>query len=181
MDSQLISTSKFLSLVLRHKPEDIGLGLDENGWADLDELIQLANAKGKKLSRGLIEEVVASSDKQRFALDPSGKRIRANQGHSIKIELELAPQQPPEILFHGTATRFLEAIRDAGLLKMQRHHVHLSADEATATTVGQRHGRVVILVVRAGDMWRNGHMFYRSENGVWLTDAVLPAFIDFPD
>lgn len=175
-----VSTSKFLSLVLRHKPEEIGLSLDENGWTDLDELIRLANGKGKKLSRSLVEEVVANSDKQRFALDPSGTRIRANQGHSVQVALELSPQQPPETLFHGTATRFLDAIRTSGLLKMQRHHVHLSADQVTATSVGQRHGRVVILTVRAGDMWRDGHTFYRSANGVWLTDAVPTAFIDFP-
>ena len=176
--SNLVSTSKFLSLVLRHQPEVIGLSLDEAGWADIDTLIRLSQAH-KPLTRALIEQVVAGNSKQRFAISDDGRRIRANQGHSIDIELGLQPLAPPMLLYHGTATRFVDAIRREGLVKRSRQHVHLSADADTATAVGARHGQPSVLIVRAGEMSAAGHAFYRSENGVWLTDAVPVEYIDF--
>lgn len=176
--NDLVSTSKFLSLVLRHRPEVIGLSLDEAGWADIDTLIRLSQAH-KPLTRALIEQVVEANSKQRFAISDDGRRIRANQGHSIEIELGLQPLAPPGLLYHGTATRFVEAIRREGLAKRSRQHVHLSADADTATAVGARHGQPAVLIVRAGEMAAAGHAFFRSENGVWLTDAVPAGFIDF--
>jgi len=173
-----VSKSKFLSLVLRHKPEEIGLVLDQNGWASIDELIALANARGTKLSRPEIESIVENSDKKRFAISADGTRIRANQGHSVDIALGLEPQTPPERLYHGTATRFLESIRATGLHSASRQHVHLSTDLATAEKVGSRHGKPVILTVNAAQMARDGHLFYLSENGVWLTDTVPSKYLD---
>ncbi len=173
-----VSKSKFLSLVLRHKPEEIGLVLDQNGWASIDELIALANANGTKLSRPQIESIVANSDKQRFAISPDGTKIRANQGHSVDIALGLAPQTPPEHLYHGTAARFLDSIRASGLHSASRQHVHLSSDLATAEKVGSRHGKPVVLTVESGQMARDGHLFYVSENCVWLTDAVPACYLD---
>ena len=179
MTHDLTKASKFLSLVLRHRPEHIGLVLDENGWADVDVLIERAAAHGVTLTRDLIGEIVASSDKQRFALDAAGGRIRANQGHSVDIDLGLEPAEPPAILFHGTAAGTVPAIRSEGLKPGDRQHVHLSRDEATAVKVGQRHGRPVVLHVFAGKMWGQGTPFYCSANGVWLTPAVPPEFIAF--
>ena len=176
--SNVVSTSKFLSLVLRHQPEVIGLSLDDAGWADIDTLIRLSQAH-KPLTRALIEQVVEENSKQRFAISEDGRRIRANQGHSIDVELGLRPLAPPTLLYHGTATRFVEAIRREGLVKRSRQHVHLSADADTATAVGARHGKPSVLIVRAGEMSAAGHAFFRSENGVWLTDTVPVGFIDF--
>jgi putative RNA 2'-phosphotransferase len=174
------SLSKFLSLVLRHQPATIGLTLDEHGWVSVTELLAALNAHGKRVDRALLEAVVADNDKQRFAFSPDGQRIRANQGHSVAVELGYTPQTPPETLYHGTAERNLASIRAQGLLKQQRHHVHLSANADTARQVGQRYGRPVVLVVNAGEMSRQGHTFYQSDNGVWLTDAVPPQFIQLP-
>lgn len=171
------STSKFLSLILRHKPEEIGLTLDANGWAAIDELIALASARGTQLSREQIGTIVAESDKQRFAISADGTKIRANQGHSVEIALGLAPQTPPEQLFHGTATRFLDSIRESGLHSASRQHVHLSSDRATAEKVGSRHGKPVILLVESGRMAREGHLFFLSGNGVWLTDSVPAKYL----
>jgi len=171
------STSKFLSLILRHKPEEIGLTLDPNGWAGIDELINLASIKGTQLSRAQIETIVAESDKQRFAISADGTKIRANQGHSVDIALGLIPKTPPEQLFHGTATRFLDSIRESGLHSASRQHVHLSSDHVTAEKVGSRHGKPVILIVESGQMARDGHVFYLSENGVWLTDSVPAKYL----
>jgi putative RNA 2'-phosphotransferase len=176
----LVSKSKFLSLVLRHQPESIGLSLDANGWADLQELVSLANAIGYCIAVEDVLLIVSSSDKQRFSLDPSGRKIRANQGHSIEVDLELMPLQPPSTLYHGTATRFMASIRQSGLLKGARHHVHLSQDVDTARAVGVRHGHPVVLAVLAEDMWRSGHVFYQSNNGVWLTEHVPVSYIAFP-
>jgi putative RNA 2'-phosphotransferase len=178
--SELTKTSKFLSLVLRHKPEEIGLVLDANGWADVDELIRLVNQHGRSLTRALLERVVAENDKKRFAFSEDGKRIRASQGHSVEIDLALTPREPPEFLFHGTATRFLDSIRATGLHSANRQHVHLSPDVETAKKVGQRHGKPAILTIRAGAMQSAGHAFYLSANGVWLTDNVPVEFIEFP-
>ena len=178
MGKQLERASKFLSLILRHQPEVIGLKLDSEGWADLDELLRLANAHGKGLTRELVLDVVARNDKQRFALNAGATRIRANQGHSVQIDLQLEAQEPPMQLFHGTATRFVDAIRAEGLKPGSRQHVHLSATLETAVTVGARHGKPVVLIVRARDMRRDGFTFFKSANGVWLTDTVPPQYID---
>lgn len=177
--SQLVNASKFLSLVLRHKPEEIGLKLDAEGWADIVELLRLSSSHSPslRLNRALLEEVVATSDKKRFALSEDGLRIRANQGHSVSVDLALKPVEPPAELFHGTATRFEESIRTNGLIKQSRQHVHLSPDWPTAVKVGQRHGKPVVLRIAAKAMHTAGHPFYLSENGVWLTDSVPPEFI----
>jgi len=180
MSSDLVKTSKFLSLVLRHKPEEIGLTLDENGWADVDELLRLVSAGGRQLTRELLERVVAENDKKRFAFSDDGTCIRASQGHSIEIDLALTPSEPPELLYHGTASRFVDSIRETGLHSGDRQHVHLSLDAATATKVGQRHGKPVVLTIRARAMAAAGYQFFFSANGVWLTDRIPPEFIDFP-
>jgi putative RNA 2'-phosphotransferase len=175
-----VRTSKFLSLVLRHEPERIGIVLDESGWTDIAALLAAAAAHGVAITRAELDEVVATSDKQRFALSPDGTRIRANQGHSVDVELGLAPATPPDRLYHGTVARFVESIRELGILKGSRHHVHLSADEDTARRVGGRRGAPVVLGVRAGEMAAAGHAFFRSENGVWLVEHVPPEFVELP-
>lgn len=177
MDPRLISTSKFLSLVLRHRPETTGVELDDAGWVDLTDLVEGAQRHGKRLTHELVIEVVHTNDKQRFALSDDGRRIRANQGHSIAIDLELTPTPPPPQLFHGTAERNLSKIMDQGLLQMNRHHVHLSADWKTAEIVGKRHGTPVVLRVDAQAMANDGFQFYMSRNGVWLTLAVPPSYL----
>ncbi len=181
MANELVKMSKFLSLVLRHKPEEIGLALDANGWAEIEELIRLSNEHGVRLTRPLLEQLVAESEKQRFALHTAEDKIRANQGHSVAVALGLPESKPPQLLYHGTATRFLDSIRATGLHAGSRQHVHLSLDIPTATQVGQRHGRVVVLVVHAGNMSSAGHKFYLSANGVWLTNGVQPEFLEFPE
>ncbi|HWO19535.1 MAG TPA: RNA 2'-phosphotransferase [Kofleriaceae bacterium] len=172
-----VRISKFLSLVLRHDPARIGLQLDEAGWASVDALLAAAAAHGVALTRDGLRELVAASDKQRFALSPDGARIRANQGHSVDVDLQLPPREPPERLYHGTVDAALDGIREQGLLRGQRRHVHLSADVPTAERVGRRRGAPVILTVRAADMHAAGHTFYCSENGVWLTEQVPARFI----
>jgi putative RNA 2'-phosphotransferase len=181
MNSSVVKQSKFLSRVLRHDPGTIGLTLDAQGWADLQALIELANRKGMRLSRERIAEIVAQNDKQRFALSPDGQRIRANQGHSIEVDLGLPPAVPPEVLFHGTATCFLDSIRTQGLLPGRRQHVHLSLERATALKVGQRHGQPALLVVRSGLMHAAGSVFHVADNGVWLTARVPVDFLEFPE
>ncbi len=178
MDKRLIRTSRFLSLVLRHRPEAIGLELDAAGWASVSELIRLAGEHGRELSESHLREVVETNDKRRFSLSADGSRIRARQGHSIRVDLGLEPVTPPAVLYHGTATRFLDSILRRGLVKGKRHHVHLSADEATARAVGRRHGQPVVLRVDAGGMHGAGHAFYLSENGVWLTDHVPVEYLE---
>lgn len=180
MDRALVGTSRFLSKVLRHAPESVGLTLDEAGWVDVDALLEAARGAGVALDRPTLDRIVGENDKQRFALSPDGQRIRASQGHSVPVELGLEPRTPPEVLFHGTADRNLDSIRAEGLRPGRRTHVHLSADEATAAAVGRRHGRPVVLRVLAGQLHAAGHAFYQSDNGVWLTDAVPPAQIQFP-
>jgi putative RNA 2'-phosphotransferase len=180
MDRELISTSKFLSLVLRHRPETIGISLDEQGWVEIDDLLAAANRSGKKLTRPLLDRVVRENDKQRFAISSDGTRIRANQGHSVDVDLGLQPVQPPELLYHGTVARFLDSIHLTGLERGSRQYVHLSPDLETARRVGQRRGRPVILVVESGRMWQDGHTFFCSENSVWLTDAVPTSYLQFP-
>ncbi len=180
MDKQYTSISKFLSLVLRHRPEVIGIELDEQGWVPIDLLLAACAAHGRLFSRADLDYVVANNNKQRFAISPDGQRIRASQGHSIAVKLGYEPAEPPELLYHGTAVQNLPSIRHQGLLKGNRHHVHLSADEATATAVGQRHGKPVVLTVRAGEMVRAGYQFFQSTNGVWLTETVPYQFVEEP-
>jgi putative RNA 2'-phosphotransferase len=175
-----ITISKFLSLVLRHQPETIGLTLDTNGWAEVDDLIARAAAHGKRFTADDLFRVSANNDKKRFTLSEDNRRIRAAQGHSVQVELGLVPLAPPEILFHGTATRFANAILSEGLKPQSRQHVHLSLDEETAVKVGQRHGKPCIFRVEAGRMHAEGFLFFRAENGVWLTDAVPPGFLIAP-
>ncbi len=175
-----VRSSKFLSLVLRHQPQTIGITLDAAGWTDVDALLRALAQHGHPLTRAQLGELVASSDKQRYALSPDGARIRANQGHSVEVELDLPVVAPPARLFHGTVAAVLPAIREQGLVKGARHHVHMSADLETATKVGGRRGAPVILAIRAEAMAEAGHVFYRSANGVWLTDHVPPAYIEFP-
>ena len=173
---KLTKASKFLSFVLRHKPNAIGLQLETSGWASISELISKADKK-LTLTHSLIEQTVISNDKQRFQISDDGLRIRASQGHSIKVDLQLTPQEPPAKLFHGTATRFLESIRKGGLKAGQRNHVHLSTDIDTANAVGKRYGKPVILEVDASAMHQQGFEFFLSENGVWLTNAAPPKFL----
>jgi len=177
MQKRRVQVSKFLSLVLRHRPDKIGLTLDEAGWVPTAELLQACNRQGFTLSLAELQAVVANNDKARFSLSSDGALIRANQGHSIPVNLGYEPAEPPEYLFHGTAVRFLPAIQEQGLVKGHRHHVHLSPDVAVARQVGQRRGREVVLRVRSGAMHRDGHVFYLSENGVWLVDAVPSQYL----
>lgn len=176
----LVKTSKFLSLVLRHKPQTIDIQLDDQGWVAIDLLLRKAADHGRDIDRDLLERVVTTNDKQRFAISEDGLRIRANQGHSVEIDLDLPPVAPPETLYHGTVERFLDSIRRMGLIKGSRRHVHLSADLETAKRVGDRRGSAVILIVRAGEMHGAGREFYVSKNQVWLTDQVPTEFIEFP-
>ncbi|KAA1258179.1 RNA 2'-phosphotransferase [Rubripirellula obstinata] len=180
-DKSLVSTSKFLSLVLRHQPEVVGMQLDEEGWLEINALIDAANQHGKQLSLELLHEVVATNDKKRFALSDDGLRIRASQGHSVaSVDLKLAETTPPATLYHGTVAAFIESIRSTGLEKRSRNHVHLSTDEATAIKVGSRRGKPIILQVDAAAMHQDGHRFFLSANGVWLVDAVPVEFLTFP-
>jgi len=181
MDKSLVKASKFLSLVLRHDPASIGITLDEAGWVEVDALLAAAQRSGLALDRPTLDRVVAENDKKRFAFSDDGARIRASQGHSVAVDLGLAAQAPPETLFHGTADRNVESIRQGGLRPGSRTHVHLSRDEETAVTVGQRHGRPVVLRIAAGEMHRAGHELVVSENGVWLARTVPVEFITFPD
>lgn len=169
--------SRFLSLVLRHKPEEIGLNLDTNGWADVKELITKMNAYGKAIDFETLELIIDTNDKKRFSLSEDKTRIRANQGHSIKIDLGYEAKIPPAVLYHGTGSKFVDSIYKSGIKKKNRHHVHLSPDIATARTVGQRHGQPVIFEVATGLMHKEGFVFYESENGVWLTEEVPVRFL----
>ena len=177
MSRDPVELSKFLSFVLRHKPDAIGLALDPQGWVSIDELIEKSETAGTRFSRDDLLQVVKTSDKKRFSVSADGQRIRAAQGHSVSVELGLLPQEPPSVLYHGTATRFVESILSEGLKPQKRQQVHLSVDEATAERVGQRHGKPVIFTIDALRMHRQGFMFYRADNGVWLIDLVPPEFL----
>ena len=172
--------SKLMSLVLRHKPEHLDLNLDENGWVKVDLLLAAMQHQGLDVDRELFEEVVRDNDKQRFAFNEDRTQIRANKGHSIEVDVELEQKTPPSVQLHGTVEEFLDPIRESGLKKMNRQHVHLSGDLETANKVGSRRGKPVILQIDAAKMEKNGHVFYLSANGVWLTDHVPPSYISFP-
>ena len=175
-----IRLSKFLSLVLRHKPEQIGMTLGAHGWVDIDQLLSLSAASCRNFSRDALLHVVETNDKKRFTLSADGLRIRAAQDHSVAVELGLEAVMPPEILFHGTAKKNLAAIFAEGLRAQKRTHVHLSADTETARRVGARHGEPTILQVATGKMHVQGHVFFRADNGVWLCASVPAEFLSLP-
>lgn len=176
-NKQLVKNSKFLALVLRHDPGKIGVELDDAGWVSVDVLLAAIKARGRQLDRAELDQVVAQNDKKRFEFDETGTRIRASQGHSIPVDLGYVPIEPPEVLYHGTATRYLENIFGEGLRPGNRHHVHLSADVETAVKVGTRHGKPAVLLVAAARMRADGHEFFRSTNGVWLTESVPAEYL----
>jgi putative RNA 2'-phosphotransferase len=171
-EARLVHLSKFLSLHLRHRPQRLGLVLEPGGWVPVHDLLAAAARAGLPITRAELDEVVARNDKQRFSFDPSGTRLRANQGHSTPVDLQLEPLEPPPVLYHGTAERALPSIEREGLRKMRRHHVHLSGDTQTARRVGMRHGRAVVLAVDAAALCAAGYQFFRAANGVWLVEAV---------
>jgi putative RNA 2'-phosphotransferase len=177
MEKRLITVSKFLAKHLRHAPHELGLELQLGGWVPLDDLLTAAEKHGFSIAYDDLVECMETNDKQRFAFDVSGELIRANQGHSVEIDLQLEEREPPEFLYHGTVERFLSSIFRDGLVRGKRNHVHLSKDIETATKVGARRGKPVILIVDAGPMYRDGCKFLLSANGVWLTDAVPPGYL----
>lgn len=176
-EQQKKKISKFLSLILRHQPEIINLTLDKNGWANVDELKEKCSKNNMDFTLEELDEVVETNDKKRFIFNEDKTKIRANQGHSIDIDLALKPQQPPEFLYHGTAQNNVDSILEKGIEKRSRQHVHLSLDKETATKVGMRHGKPVILTIRTGKMYEDGVLFYLSENKVWLTDFIESKYI----
>jgi putative RNA 2'-phosphotransferase len=176
-EKRLITISKYLAKYLRHAPEELGLTLQSGGWVPVDDLLDAARRHGFAIDYDELIECVETSDKKRFSFDDTGELIRANQGHSVEVDLQLEETVPPELLYHGTVARFLPSIHENGLIRGNRHHVHLSKDVETARKVGARRGQPVILKVDAGRMHRDGHKFYVSVNGVWLTDSVLPEYL----
>jgi putative RNA 2'-phosphotransferase len=176
-NARLIKISKYLSKHLRHQPERIGIKLSPGGWVAVKDLLAACKSNQFPISRDELDEVVANNDKQRFSFDETGTFIRANQGHSVDIDLQLESVVPPDVLYHGTGHKAVESILQTGLCKMSRHHVHLSKDIATATTVGARHGKPVVFVVDAAAMYQAGYTFYCSDNGVWLVDSVPPEYL----
>lgn len=181
MKKNFHSISKEMAYILRHHPEERGIRLDAEGWADVEALLDSLNANGYAIDRTGLEQLVKENDKQRFAFSTDHTKIRASQGHSFPVDLDLEPVTPPEVLFHGTAARFLDSIRQTGLEKRKRQYVHLSPNEETAVKVGVRHGKPVVLRVLTGKMTADGFVFYRSANGVWLTDSVPVSYLEFPD
>lgn len=176
-EKSLVKRSKYLARHLRHQPEALGLTLDPGGWVAVDALLAAMRRHGIELSRAQLDEIVARNNKQRFSFDETGTRIRANQGHSIPVDLQLAPATPPDALYHGTSKATIGPILREGLQKMRRQHVHLSRDKATAIKVGSRHGAPIVLLVDAAAMARDGYQFFLSDNGVWLTDHVPPQYL----
>lgn len=177
--SDLTKTSKFLSLILRHKPEVIGTELDKNGWADVKSLIAGVNKSGKYfLDMKILEEIVQNDEKGRYSFNNDKTKIRANQGHSIKVDVELKKCTPPEYLWHGTAEKYIESINKNGITPKNRLYVHLSADAETAEKVGSRHGKPIIYRIFSGEMNRQGYNFYISKNGIWLADFIPPNFME---
>ena len=182
MEKPINQISKFLSYILRHQPEAIGLILDVNGWVDIDELLAKAEQHGEIIDKHLLYEVVSQNDKKRFTISDDGMRIRAEQGHTTKqVDIDYIEKQPPEILYHGTANRFLDSILQQGLISGNRHYVHLSSDINVATQVGQRYGKVVILEIKAEEMYKQGFQFYLTKNNVWLTKQVPSNFLNHID
>lgn len=179
-DDALLRASRFLSLVLRHKPEVAGITLDSHGWAEVDALLA-GMAPRHTLTMAQLEEIVRTDDKQRYAFNDSKTRIRANQGHSVPVDVELTECEPPELLYHGTGEKYVDSILKHGLIPKTRLYVHLSKDVETAKLVGLRHGTPVVFTVQSGEMYRHGARFYRSENGVWLTERVPSQYLSWCD
>ena len=177
MSKSLESTSKYLSLILRHKPETIGIKLDEHGWADVDELIA-GIGKTHDFSMDILEEIVRTDTKQRYSFNDDKTLIRANQGHSIAVDVELEKVEPPEYLYHGTGEKYRNSIDQFGLISKSRLYVHLSGDIETAINVGKRHGKPIVYRVSSGEMQKGGYEFFRSVNGVWLTKAVPVKYLE---
>lgn len=180
-EARMVRVSKYLSKYLRHQPEQLGLELEPGGWVPVEKLLAACARAGMRITREELDEVVARNNKQRFGFDESGERIRAKQGHSVVVDLQLDPIAPPDVLYHGTSRKSVEPILREGLRKMQRHHVHLSADIATALVVGRRHGPAVVFSVETAAMHADGHVFYRSDNGVWLVDRVPSRYLHLLD
>ncbi|POY39418.1 RNA 2'-phosphotransferase [Solitalea longa] len=176
-DKQITHISKFLSLVLRHQPETIAIHLDQNGWTDVDDLLDKANNYGISFDREILDHIVATNSKKRFAFNDTLDKIRASQGHSIEIELGYTNQKPPEILFHGTGEKSVQSILNTGIEKRNRQHVHLSSDIETAIKVGQRHGKPFVFRVLSEQMHTDNFEFFISDNGVWLTDYVPTKYL----
>ena len=178
MAKSIKDTSKFISLILRHKPETIGISLDEHGWADVQELIAGINASGnRQLDMDLLEEIVRTDEKQRYSFNEDHTLIRANQGHSIPVDVELEEKIPPAVLYHGTGEKYVASIDREGLISKSRLYVHLSSDEETARKVGSRHGKPVIYTVDCAAMTADGYKFFLSANHVWLTKAVPVGYL----
>lgn len=171
-----VKLGRFLSLVLRHDPGAAGISLDEHGWAEVDQLLAGVNRTGRKIDMPTLERIVRENNKQRYSFNEDHTRIRANQGHSVQVDVELREMEPPKYLYHGTATRFFPAIQREGIRKMSRQYVHLSGDFATAMAVGKRHGIPMVITIDAEAMAQDGVTFYRSENGVWLCEHVEPKY-----
>lgn len=171
------SLSKFISLILRHNPQTIGIKLDNYGWANVNELINGINKSGKKINMEILKEIVLTDNKQRYSFNDDKTKIRANQGHSINVDVELQEIKPPEILYHGTATKYIESIKKNGLIGKTRLYVHLSKDKETAENVGKRHGKPIVLVINSNKMYNDGYKFYLSENKVWLCKNVPVSYI----
>lgn len=170
--------SVFISLVLRHKPDAVGIQLDEHGWANVDELIEGINNTGRTIDMDVLEEIVRTDNKQRYSFNEDKTLIRANQGHSVPVDVKLEEKQPPQYLYHGTADRFMDSIMAEGLKPMSRLYVHLSKDKETAVKVGKRHGSPVVIKIKAEEMWKDGIKLYLSQNGVWLTKYVDKKYIE---
>ena len=177
MQHRAVRVSKYLSKYLRHAPHELGLTLQPGGWVPVDDLLAAAEKNGFPITYDELVDCVETNDKQRFAFDVSGDLIRANQGHSVEVDLQLEEREPPETLYHGTVERFLPSILKEGLVRGKRHHVHLSKDVETARKVGARRGKPVILTVDARGLYQDGHRFLLSANGVWLTDAVPTGYL----
>ena len=173
----LKETSKYMSLILRHKPETIGITLDEHGWADVDELIE-GISRTQNFNMDILEEIVRTDEKQRYSFNDDKTKIRANQGHSIEVDVELEEKEPPEILWHGTGEKFATSIDNIGLIPKSRLYVHLSKDAETATIVGRRHGKPVLYMVNTREMYKDGFKFFLSKNGVWLTKEVPVRYLE---
>ena len=181
MSEKLVKLGRFISLVLRHSPETIGIKLDKNGWANVEELLNLMNKNGKKIDINTLNEIVETNNKKRYEFSDDFKKIRACQGHSISVDLELEQAVPPEFLYHGTAVKNIESIKVTGIKKVDRQYVHLSADYDTAYNVGKRHGKPYIIKVLSGKMDKDGKKFYISKNKVWLSENISPEYLIFEE
>ena len=176
--NDLVKMGKYLSLILRHKPELINLKIDEHGWVEVDQLLKGINDSGRYISKEMLDIIVNTNNKKRYQYNDDQTKIRANQGHSIKVDVELQEKVPPDVLYHGTAQKYLDKIKKSGIRKMNRLYVHLSKDIQTAINVGKRHGQPIVLVIDTKKMLRDGYKFYYSYNGVWLCDDIAYSYIE---